>query len=184
MAAAEGLKIPAAEAEAAGGVPNATEVYILLGGRVRVSRNDRAKWFLDHLGKEVTADAAPPADTNVDDEKALTVVSVLNAEGDGVRGAALVTGQTQVRFLPRRFRLAFVLDFGSSAAHCPSDAAEASAFGRATNMMTALKACLTGLSKPFHPPGRPDFLLKPRIHLTVMAAGHYVEENAQVRFEC
>lgn len=36
---------------------DAEEVFLLMNGNARVSRNVRAQWFFDHLGKKLNKDA-------------------------------------------------------------------------------------------------------------------------------
>lgn len=90
------------------------EVYVLLNDRCRISRNTRAKWYLDHLHKEVkvTLDGQPKSD-----DETLSVVGIVQSEDGGQNqegNGPVVVGSTAVRFLSGRYRFVFILDLSPS----------------------------------------------------------------------
>jgi len=152
-------------------LPVAHQVLILLGLRARVSRNDRAKWFLDHVLRPIQQE------DDDDEGKPMLIASVLDKDGRPIRGQATLDGFAHVRFVPRSHRLAFVVDYGPSALQCPTNAAG----DWPANMMAALRTCLTSAAQPFHPPGREDIIVEPKIHVAVTACGTYIGDNTEVK---
>ncbi|CAI4224634.1 unnamed protein product [Auanema sp. JU1783] len=93
----------------------AAEVFIHMHRNFRVSRNLRAQWFFDHLGKTVSIQDEPTGDEY---GREMTVLGIISKDGsvDEFVGNEVfrVCLDTKVTFLSRYYRQVFILDLSPS----------------------------------------------------------------------
>lgn len=115
----------------------AEELFVLMTGRYRLSRNTRAQWFFNHINRIASCSTKERMVSLyllllcvilyfylivIQEEftEEIEIVSMLPSnyqhlvEEEAECGPFLITQNTKVTFLARRYRLAFILDLSPS----------------------------------------------------------------------
>ncbi|CAI2337035.1 unnamed protein product [Caenorhabditis sp. 36 PRJEB53466] len=152
-------------------VREAAEVFIFMHRIFRASRNLRAHWFIDHLGKPVGIQKVPqswdpPPDKDDEYAEEMTVVGVIPIGGDGTEVVGdekfRVTTNTKCTYIARYYRIVYVLDLSPSIV-VADDESNCCLVDR---VIPSLRNSLSSSVKPFIIPGTTE-LFKPQVFTSV-----------------
>ncbi|XP_052124949.1 KICSTOR complex protein SZT2 isoform X2 [Frankliniella occidentalis] len=156
-------------------------IYLLMRKKYHVSCNIRVQWYLDHLNTYVTT---PPPSISQDfenEDKDLTVVSVLPLEppSDWLPEVShcyryLVTPQSSIVFLTHRYRFAFCLDMSPSVSAVDTQHGEV----MSDETLLSFRRSVEGMVQPFTIPGS-CVKFQPEIYVTVIAHTPFFATPAQ-----
>ncbi|KAI6221740.1 Protein SZT2 [Aphelenchoides besseyi] len=166
---------------------DADEVFLLMHGDIRVSRNVRAKWFFDHIGKHVKLS------DNFNSHDGITVVGMLpkivTDRPECPSPTLRVSKNTTLTYFSNCYRFVFVLDLSPSAF-----AADESGEICYLRIFESVVICLQNVVKSFKFPGG-LVMFRPQIYATFCAFSpflcftedsvllqgvHVTEENVRV----
>ncbi|XP_055346842.1 KICSTOR complex protein SZT2-like isoform X2 [Paramacrobiotus metropolitanus] len=163
------------EAEAS---EEAGQVFVMMEGMFRVSRNTRAQWFLRFLNKTVVWDAE--TEVEHEDKEPLEIISCIPrrplfpVEMQPTSNRVFkITPLTAVTFLSKTYRLVFALDL------TPSMATVSLVNGSVAfdELFSALQECLTAISQPTVIPGT-NKPFSPKVFVTVLAHAPFLSSNS------
>uniref|UniRef100_A0A1I7TAC2 Folliculin n=1 Tax=Caenorhabditis tropicalis TaxID=1561998 RepID=A0A1I7TAC2_9PELO len=102
----------------------AGEVFLFMHRIFRASRNLRAHWYIDHLGKPIRIrevpqeSTSPPPDPNDEYSQEMTVIGIVPVGGDRTEIVGdeefIITVKTKCTYISRYYRMVFVLDLSPS----------------------------------------------------------------------
>ncbi|CAD5216067.1 unnamed protein product [Bursaphelenchus xylophilus] len=140
---------------------DAEELFMLMEGSLRVSRNVRAKWFFQNLGRKLNYkdDNLPP---NAD---GIRLVGGIPKSSQNVGDELRVSPTTVVTYFSNCYRLIFVMDLSPSA-FSTDESGSGSVFY--TRILKVVKSCLENVVKSFDFPGS-KIQFRPQIYITFCA---------------
>ncbi|CAD5211766.1 unnamed protein product [Bursaphelenchus okinawaensis] len=140
---------------------DAEELFMLMEGNQRVSRNVRAKWFFESLGK--TFDLTQVHDQ--EDWDGVRLVGGLPKKPDQESNEVRVSSKTVVTYFSNCYRLIFVMDLSPSA-FSTDETGPGSVFY--TRILKTVTVCLENVVKNFTFPGT-NMPFRPQIYVTFCA---------------
>ncbi|KAI1715224.1 KICSTOR complex protein SZT2 [Ditylenchus destructor] len=154
------------------GPREAKEVFLFMQRTVRISRNVRARWFLEHLNKPIRAtniddsSFSNDAGDKTDDYEGLTVVGVVAKDDFASRPDEefLIVSSTIITYFSKLYRLIFIFDFSPSS--FVSDESDESVLY--TKLIQSVTKCVRNLTKEFKFPGGASNF-KPQLLVTFCA---------------
>uniref|UniRef100_A0A8R1HMG4 Protein SZT2 n=1 Tax=Caenorhabditis japonica TaxID=281687 RepID=A0A8R1HMG4_CAEJA len=146
----------------------AGEVFIYMHRIFRASRNLRAHWYIDHLGKSISIQQVPSSTERQEDEYSaeMTVFGIIPEGGDGTEIVGderfLVTVRTKCTYISRYYRIVFVLDLSPSVV-VADDESNCTLVDR---LIPSLRNALRSSVKSFIIPGT-DQIFRPQVFTSV-----------------
>ncbi|GMT14321.1 hypothetical protein PFISCL1PPCAC_5618, partial [Pristionchus fissidentatus] len=151
-----------------GTLREASEVFLLMHRNCRVSRNIRANWYFEHLGKPVQIYSGP---SDLSKEFLVYGMTATNgADDENVESEKLMfTKHTRMTFFAKLYRQVYVLDLSPSTL-VADDEANCCLF---TLLIEHLKTCLYSLTRQMILPGK-KLTLRPAFYITVLVYTPYL----------
>lgn len=151
----------------------AGEVFLFMHRIFRASRNLRAHWYIDHLGKAVSIEEVPQCssykpskDPKDEYRQEMTVIGIVPAGGDGTEVVGdeqfIVTVRTKCTYISRYYRIVFVLDLSPSVVMADDE----SNCCLVDRIIPSLRNALRSSVKSFVIPGT-NRIFRPQVHTSI-----------------